>query len=125
MKYIFVDFFSRKLGEVILPQLLRSKVPVPVAAATSTGRVQSNGLYCLWPLLLILQEYDFVFTGVEVQSEILKSFFYSFIIVLDNLHYLEKYHYYYHFEIVVVALTCLACAEVQVSALVEAGGLSG
>jgi hypothetical protein len=26
---------------------------------------------------------------------------------------------------VVVALTCLACAEVQVSALVEAGGLAG
>lgn len=25
------------VGEVILPQLLRSKVPVPVAAATSTG----------------------------------------------------------------------------------------
>jgi hypothetical protein len=25
------------IGEVILPQLLRSKVPVPVAAATSTG----------------------------------------------------------------------------------------
>ena len=27
--------------------------------------------------------------------------------------------------VVVVALTCLACAEVQVSALVEAGGIAG
>jgi uncharacterized membrane protein YfcA len=49
------------IGEVVLPQLLDKKVPVPVAAATST---------------------------------------------------------------LVVALTCAACAEVQVSALVEAGGLA-
>ena len=49
------------MGEVVLPQLLGKKVPVPVAAATST---------------------------------------------------------------LVVALTCAACAEVQVSALVEAGGLA-
>mmetsp|Transcript_20167 Transcript_20167/g.19481 ORF Transcript_20167/g.19481 Transcript_20167/m.19481 type:complete len:373 (-) Transcript_20167:130-1248(-) len=49
------------IGEVILPQLLRNKVPVPVAAATST---------------------------------------------------------------VVVALTCFACAEVQVSSIIEAGGLA-
>ena len=49
------------IGEVVLPSLLDKKVPVPVAAATST---------------------------------------------------------------LVVALTCVACAEVQVSALLEAGGLA-
>ena len=31
----------------------------------------------------------------------------------------------YRMYVVVVALTCLACAEVQVSALVEAGGIAG
>ena len=114
-------------GEVILPQLLRSKVPVPVAAATSTGTFHSETIctYCshssfvslCFALNLSLPLSNTLSLSLTLFLSLSNTLSLSPPLISINTHTL--------YPSVVVALTCLACAEVQVSALVEAGGLAG